>query len=52
MERSRVLEQRCGRALLLTLSDTLMSVPLAQAAALDPDCVAPAPPAPLVATGQ
>lgn len=37
MERSKVLEQRCGRALLLTLSDTLMSVPLSNAAP-DAEC--------------
>lgn len=39
MERSRVLEQHCGRALLLTLSDTLMSVPLSAAVA-ETGCVA------------
>jgi len=44
MERSRVLEQRCGRALLLTLSDTLMSVPLSQGPAADQDCPARVPP--------
>lgn len=38
MERSKVLEQRCGRALLLTLSDTLMSVPLSNAV-LDAECL-------------
>jgi hypothetical protein len=59
MERSKVLEQRCGRALLLTLSDTLMSVPLVNVAVPDAECgVATAPaqvpaPAPVaVVAGQ
>ncbi len=51
MERSRVLEQRCGRALLLTLSDTLLSVPLA-AGAPDAECTALAPPSAASAAGS
>lgn len=50
MERAAVLQQRCGRALLRTLSNTLMSVPLASAAPAEAGCevvpatpVAPAP---------
>ena len=43
MERAVVLAQRCGRALLRTLSNTLMSVPLSQAAPTEAGCeVAPA----------
>jgi len=52
MERSKVLEQRCGRALLLTLSDTLMSVPLSNVAALDAECNAAAVPAPLAVAAE
>ncbi|MGM9482578.1 hypothetical protein ACS5PN_15405 [Roseateles sp. NT4] len=48
MERATVLEQRCGRALLRTLSNTLMSVPLAATTSADAGCettpaAAPAP---------
>lgn len=43
MERAAVLEQRCGRALLRTLSNTLMSVPLSQTAPAEAGCdMAPA----------
>lgn len=49
MERSRVLEQQCNRALLLTLSDTLMSVPLTRQPVSDAGCVATAA-APVAAT--
>lgn len=51
MERSRVLEQRCGRALLLTLSDTLLSVPL-PAGTPDTECAALAPAPAASATGS
>ncbi|WP_331175253.1 hypothetical protein [Roseateles sp.] len=51
MERSRVLEQHCGRALLLTLSNTLMSVPLLHPPAPGQECPA-AMPSPQVATGR
>lgn len=51
MERAAVLEQRCGRALLRTLSNTLMSVPLAQAAPVDAGCEA-APAVPVATSGS
>jgi hypothetical protein len=38
MERAAVLEQRCGRALLRTLSETLMSVPLSHMPPAEPGC--------------
>jgi hypothetical protein len=50
MERSKVLEQRCGRALLQTLSGTLMSVPLSTVAALDAECSVAALHAPVAPT--